>query len=412
MKRKISHVKILWSGIILWIVSAIIRVIVPLCGYEMPGQEPLLDDLADRFPVVFLMLSVCIVAPILEEFLFRYWTKSRKRIITLGLFALMGGYVALSTFWWLGVGGFLLCTSLDYLLRDRNDTRTVALMLATSMVFALAHITEFSAFNIDAILCLTELFSLGLVACWLVYNLGFWWACLLHALNNTVAILIVILMPTTPSYKITSTDFDTPLYSASLRPLPNETISFTEINDSTVAIRGNLPVIALNLAKKFNPDIISGAYSHTEFFRIQLAHKEEPCWEYTLTFHDTIPYHNASWLLTDLANHSPLQIDTTYGNMFVIGIEDQQKVNETNGAENSTMMGLADDIRIMYDCPVVLEIGTNEYFPIKYDLDLFPYPYDIETLPNILSEKLGLFLYKSNVHKIQVITFSDDSRKR
>ena len=98
--------------------------------------------------------------------------------------------------------------------------------------------------------------------------------------------------------------------------------------------------------------------------------------------------------------------------MYVIGVEDPQKLNESKGERESSMAELAEDIRIMYHCPVVLEKGTNEFFPVRYDMSLFPYPYDIDALPEILSEKLGMFMYKSDDHKIQVVTFSDHPAKR
>lgn len=413
MKRKSSFKEILWAGVVLWLVSVFARIVLSLCGNEMPGQDVLFDMLGTLNGITYvvaLMVLLGIIAPILEEFLFRYWIKSRKKVVTILLFAAMGAYVALSTFWWLGVISFLVCVMLDYFLIDNSNARTIMLMLATSLLFSVAHITEFSEFNIDAILCMTELFGLALVACWLVYNKGFWWACLLHALNNLFALLIIILAPKPPLYNPTAMSFETPLYSASLQPLMGDTIDSYEINDSTLVLKGSLPVIALDMVRKFNPDIISGTYSSTEYFKIHISYRSnEPCWKYTLTFHDTIPYKRASHLVADLAMRSRLRIDTTYDYMYVIGIEDMQKLNASKGEDN-TLVGLAEDLRIVYDCPVVLEKGTNEFFPIKYSMGLFQYPYDVEDLPNILVEKLGLFMYQSTVHKIQTITFFDCSK--
>ena len=172
----------------MWFGSIALRTILSLCGYEMPGQNLMLEELKDSLSVGILLVAMGVVAPILEEYFFRYWAVSRKKVLTLVLFAVMNACVALSTFWWLGVVGFLLCVSLDYFLRDRVDARNLALMLATSLLFALSHTMEFTEFSIDTVLCLTDLFGFALTACWLVYNLGFWWACLLHALNNTVAV--------------------------------------------------------------------------------------------------------------------------------------------------------------------------------------------------------------------------------
>lgn len=413
MKRHFSYKTILWAGVILWLASAVIRLILSLCGNDMLGQEVILyliEDMKDPLSIIILLIILGIIAPILEEFLFRYWIKSRKRVMTISLFAAMGCYIAISSFWWLGSAGFLVCLLIDVAMNNKPDAKTVLLMLATSLLFASAHVTGFSGFDIETALVLTELFGLGLVACWLIYNMGFWYACLLHVLNNIFALLIVILSPGPSLYTPVEVTFDTHTYSATLKPLSEEGIDFREINDSTVVVKGNLPVIAFNLVQRFNPDIIKGSYSATEFFKIKLSYKKEPNWEYTLTFHDTIPYKNAPQIVAELAKHSRLQIDTTYENMYVLGIEDHIKVNNATGKESGSLVNLAEDIRIAYDCPVVLEKGTNEFYPIKYDNELLSYPNEISNLPSILSDKLGLFIYKSDVHKIQVICFSDTHR--
>jgi len=379
----------------------------------MPGQEVFKDMIGEvntPLSIVVLFIILGIFAPVLEEFLFRYWIKSRKRAVSTALYAAMGCYVALSTFWWLGSGGFLLCVLLDLLLGDKANIRMLTLMLATSLIFALAHITGFSAFNIDSVTAITELFGLGLVACWLVYNIGFWYACLLHALKNIVALLIVLLSPASSMYTPAEVNFDTPLYSATLKPSSEEGISLREINDSTVVAKGKLPVIANLLVEYFDPAIIERTYSAAAFFKIDLSFRNEPCWDYTLTFHDTIPYGNAPQLVTELAKQSLLQIDTTYEEVYVIGIEDTLKLEQSTGEWSGTLASLAEDIRIIYDCPVVLEDGINVFRPVEYGKDLMQYPYDISKLPSILADKLGLSIHKSEGRKIPVICFSSNPR--
>ena len=410
MKRKFSYTIILWIGAASWLVSAFTRIVLSFCGYEITGQDVLIDTLGlekNTLYVGVMLIAAGCVAPIMEEFLFRYWIKSKNRVITLVLFTVMSGYVAFNTFWWLGAVGFIFCMLLGYFLRKRSNFRTIFLMFSTSLLFSVAHITGFSQFSLDMVLCMTELFGLGLVLCWLVYNVGFWWSCLLHVVNNIIAILIVMLTAASSSAAPSPVNFDTTLYSVSLQPISEECIDFREVNDSTVVVKGNLPVIAFNLVQRFNPDIIQGSYSSTEFFKIKLTRKKKTCWECSIIFHDTIPYRHAPFLVADLAQRSNLKIDTTYENMYVLGIEDVSKVNRIDENTNKNLAELVEDIRIKYDCPMVLEKGTNEYYPVYYEQDIFSYPYEMDMLIPILSERLGLFVYKSDVHKIQVVTFSD-----
>lgn len=409
--RNYSFLWLLLTGIVVWLVPVLVRIVLAYTGHDIMGQDALSDMFIgrrNRTAIVFGVLLVGVIIPIFEEFLFRYWHRCDKRVFTSILFLSMGCYVSVCSFWWLGIVGFLLCFLIDRLFANRQGLRTLALVFTTSVLFALAHVNGFSSMGIDMVLCMVSLFGFGLVANWLVLNVGFLWACLLHILNNTIAILFIVMMPEPPLYDAVAMHFDTPLYSASLQPLAEESIDFREVDDNTVTIKGSLPIIAFNLVKHFNPDVVFGSYSQTELFRIVLSDKtKEPYWSYTLTFHDSIPYRNAPWLANDLMAHSRLQIDTTYENMYVIGVEDMQRLCSSSGETSSTLVGLAEELRIVYDCPVVLEKGTNEYLPVKYDSDLLSYEYDIEEISSELSSRLGLFLYKSSVHKIQVITFSD-----
>ena len=418
MKQPFSYKIILIAGVILWLASAAIRLILPFGGTYMSGQDVIMDmfiGMKDTLSIAISLIALGIISPIFEELVFRYWIKSRKRVLTIVLFAAMGCYVAINSFWWLGCAGFIVCLIIDVALSNKPDAKTVMLMIATSLLFASAHIAGSSSFNIDTVLILTEVFGLGLVACWLMYNIGFWYACLLHTLNNIIAIAIIALWHPEPSLLYTPTEvtFDTPLYSATLKSSSEDAIIIREVNDSTVYVKGRLTSIAFLLTEEFNPSIVEHMYSDTEVFKQDLAYplSREPLWEYMLTFHDTIPYKNAPQIVAELAKHSRLQIDTTYEYMYVLGIEDIDKVNNTTGIVSGSLANLAGDIRVSCDCPVVLEKGTNAFYPIKYGYDLLSYD-DINELAPILSEKLGLYIYKSEVHKIQVIRFSDSPKQQ
>ena len=381
-----------------------------LNGDEITGQDRLLDAIGTikgMLPKVLFLMILGVCVPILEEFLFRYWIVCKKTMSTIVLYGAMACYVSVNSFWWIGLVGFLLCLSLHFLIKN-SSTRMVSLIIATSLLFASGHISGFYSVNTDAVLCMAELFGLGLVASWLVYNIGFWWACLLHAVNNVVSLLFVMFAPPPTLYDAVPVEFETPLYSASLHPVSDDGICHYEINDSTLYFKGTLPSIADRMATLFNPGIITGSYSPTEFIKSELSAKaKEPHWEYTLRFHDTIPYHNAPWLAQDLADNSQLKIDTTYEYIYVITIEDSQKLNESAGEIETTLAGLAEDLRIFYSAPFVLEKGTNEFFPLRTELSMWKYSYDADEVSAILKEKYGLGMYRSSVHKIQVISFSD-----
>lgn len=398
-------------GIALFVVPPIVRIVLLCNGYQILGQDLLVERLMDPssiYTVVSSLLIIGLVFPILEEFVFRFWIKCGKTQLRMLLFVVMGCYTAIGSFWYIGVAGAAACILADYLLRNKEGRRTPLLFVMTSVVFAVGHIGGFSEYNANMVLYITQLFGLGLILCWLMYNVGFWMACLLHVINNLISLAVIMSVPTPMLYTPDPTSYDTTTYSACLQPLDKETIDFKQINDSTIVIKGHLTNIAGMLVENFNPDIVDLDYSHTEYFRYRYPQRGKlPYWELTLIFHDTIPYRHAPYLASDLASHSRLSIDTTYEDIYIIGIEDEHKVNESKGNINTTLAGFAVEMRMLQDWPFVLDDGVNELYPFSYDQSLFRMPYSFDELSELLSEKMGLYVYKSDVHKIQVINFSD-----
>lgn len=406
-----SYNPLLWVGLALWLGLAIVRNVLAWLGMDMVGQDVLLNQFGflteNDFAIVSVAIAIGIVVPILEETLFRLWIKVRKTAVVILLFAGMSAYLAAGTAWWVGCVGFALCVAAYLLLSGKPCVRTLVLMLLTSLLFAMGHASSFSTIGFEAVLVMSSLFGLALVTCWLVYNMGFWWACLLHVLNNALWVLLVVLtMPHGTPVAPEPVEFEEAAYSATLRPMSEESIVCEEVNDSTYRITGELPFIAYYMAKQFDPDILVGAYSPRKYLNANTPFgKKHMNWEYVLTFHDTIPYHNAAYLVGDLSRHAPLQIDTTYEPMYLLGIEDQQRLNASTGKYHCTMAEFADMLRIKYDCPVVLEKDTNECFPMSYSDTMFRYPYEVEGLNPIL-QTLGLRIYKSESEKVQVIQLS------
>lgn len=419
MKQKYSYLKVLWFGIGLWALSALARLLLSLLGNKMHGQDQLLTDLScfridDTISVALFYVIFVIAVPVLEEFLFRYWIISKKTVVTISLFFAMSCYVAVGSFWWLGLVSFFLLGVLFLLFRGEGDNRNIFLMVASSAVFAMAHVTGFSSLNVDAVLCMSGMFGLAMVACWLTYNVGFRWACWLHVVNNFIVLSIVIWVPRLTVSNVEETRFKTPYYSAKLEPLASsmrkaDFLGCCKINDSTLEVYGSLPDIALYLIDNFSPDAVPNAflYSSTEYFKVSQARwLNEPYWRYTLTFHDTIPYGHAPHLVSKLSQHSQLHLDTTYEDTYFLGIDDTQRLNETKGNRTTTLAGLAAELRYCFKRPFVLEKGINEYFPVSYDENMLQYDSKMDVLDTILGE-MGLYMYQSGIYKIQVVNIYD-----
>ena len=211
------YLPMLWIGLALWLLSMLVSYIMEKSGNAPAGQEFLMDMGKSIFQTVpfLLVLLFCFFQPILEELSFRLWGVGKKWmtilcLVLMTLFAVsemgMWGliFVALFIVVWVTVKDKVLQNWLNALI--------------TSACFALCHISGFAGFSIGMVLGLLDIFGMALVMCWLTINISFWLSCLLHVLNNSLAILVPLLFLTNP---VTVTNDNATLSIEPLRPFAN-----------------------------------------------------------------------------------------------------------------------------------------------------------------------------------------------
>ena len=186
----------LYVGLFVWIVTNIVASLLADAG-QAQGQEGLMEMLKagmKDMPVLVLMLT-CLLQPVLEECSFRLWGIGKKwaTIVCLVLMAIFG-FSELGLWALLFIAAFIVVW-----LKVKDSFKQHWLnALITSACFALCHISGFATLDWGMVLGLLSIFGMALVMCWLTLNLSFWFSCLLHVCNNSIAILWPLIFTATP----------------------------------------------------------------------------------------------------------------------------------------------------------------------------------------------------------------------
>lgn len=191
------YLPMLWIGLAIWAVGFGGSWLMELAGVKISSQETLMGMFKSIFQVspIGVVLLGCIFGPVLEEFSFRLWGVG-KRWTTIICLVLM----AMFSFGEIGFWGILLVVGIVVAMRLIKDAfkRNWAVTLLSSAAFALCHISGFNGFSLGMVLGLMDIFGMAMVMCWLTLNLSFWFSCLLHVCNNSLAFLLPLVFLNAP----------------------------------------------------------------------------------------------------------------------------------------------------------------------------------------------------------------------
>ena len=183
----------LWWGLGIVVTSLAILVVYsfinPSAFDESDG--PMMNyiySLTYRYGIVAMMLYMGVVGPIIEEISFRLWGNGRNWT---GIAS-----VILMALWCLSVGWlfslFALCAGISVLMifkKEDKNRRLFALMLLSSILFAVAHMNNYDGNMFMTIVGVIHKLGFGLVASYLVVNHNVLWSMGLHIINNSVLAL-------------------------------------------------------------------------------------------------------------------------------------------------------------------------------------------------------------------------------
>lgn len=160
--------------------------------FTTPGNE---NDLKNQF--LFFLIITGFVAPLIEEFLFRFWILE-KRIKFVIICMLLILYLLLIDYHWIFNISFLLIFIVQAIFIFRNSNKITSIIIFNGIVFSLFHVTNYPVDELYSnIIYLPILFFpqfiLGLITSWMKISHGFKFALLYHILYNSSIITFVYL---------------------------------------------------------------------------------------------------------------------------------------------------------------------------------------------------------------------------
>lgn len=191
------YLPMLWTGLAIGLAALLGSSILAWLGLEVSGQESLMDmgkALFQGSPIGTLLL-LCGIQPVFEEVSFRLWGVGKKgAIIVCLIFMAFFALGEMGLWGLLFVGGFIAV----WLLVKDSFKRNCINTIITSACFALCHVSGYNGFSLGMVLGLLDIFGMAIVMCWLTINISFWLSALLHVLNNSLALIIpMLVMPGT-----------------------------------------------------------------------------------------------------------------------------------------------------------------------------------------------------------------------
>lgn len=144
-----------------------------------------------RFGIWPMVIFIGIIAPVYEELIFRLWGNGKNwtgytSVVLMALFST-------NTAWWVALIVLAAGIAVMTVYRADRTRRLFALMLFSSLVFALVHIGNYTPGENILMFAVAVLhkFGMGLIASYLVINHNILWSMGLHILNNGILALLL-----------------------------------------------------------------------------------------------------------------------------------------------------------------------------------------------------------------------------
>ena len=152
------------------------------------SAAPMMDVvywLVYSFGIWPIMIYIGVIGPVLEELMFRSWGNGKAWTGYTSV-VLMAGFALATTQQWMAPVVLAAGVAIMVLLRHQREHRLFALMLLSSVAFALGHADNYDAGAAMLTVSLLHKFGMGLVASYLVINHNLLWSIGFHILNNSI----------------------------------------------------------------------------------------------------------------------------------------------------------------------------------------------------------------------------------
>lgn len=387
---------LLFLGIALYVVGFIsLNIIGQFFETTQNPQQPLFEILSIFPPIVGISLMV-VFAPIVEELAFRGWIikKLYGKIISYAGIVFFVQATVDNVYLSSGVIGALFPV---FFLLKNSEVKTLVLILVTSILFGLAHISNYSAVAVK-IVAITQIIGLAFIICYVGLKFGFIYTMLVHFANNLLAIIVMYAFLSNYSGSFENTFYKTDLERKSVFDLSKKEL--TLVGDDTIYAEATITQIAETLAGDKKDELYLPQISNLILYKFNAVAKA-----------DTLKREHyptcRQVLFTDLVKHANLKLDTTYETAYVLSIVDSVKFAEGSKASDSYttyVYSLVGSIRSIYKLPVLFPDFERKEFSVS--LKLLRTKNTDEFIAKLKNE-YGLLLQKDNTLKAKVIRISE-----
>lgn len=206
-------------GLLFWLISRIFAVLLitgcvsiyNACGINPENQTNFAGDPESAKNLgssVYVFLTICLAAPLLEECIFRLGLSFRRWQIAIAVASILIyimwqhiNHLSIATASMYASGAIAVFLFIHYFTNDNfwRKQRNVyfkSSVWITAIAFGLIHLIAFSSYSLVLIpymLCIISVpFFAGCAITYYRINLGFWWGVGLHIFNNLPAIFLMM----------------------------------------------------------------------------------------------------------------------------------------------------------------------------------------------------------------------------
>ena len=344
------------------------------------------------------IVIVCLAVPIFEEVSFRLWCRDKKVYYIIStIFASVGYGYAYSWYYAVIPLVIMLCCGLFI---KKREVRMTLMIIATSILFGLAHYNTYAYITLDSIIDQLDFIGFGLVASYLAINYGFIWAPILHIISNTILIAIFLI-----TWKSSSFSFSTQSYEIKVQPTFERGGGCYFVGTDTLIAQWDIPHVAFYINNMNKPRDTTFLESHS---RTLYKASDIPGMRYKTTVISRGPNNfHYDEVVRALVDNNLVKTDTTYEPIWFLGVVNSDLLNQKASSGGENIDRLVSLIRVHYDLPLVTEDDVNCQFPLEIDYNEFDNLGDItpSELSDYLENKYGLIITCNPNQRMQVIIF-------
>lgn len=341
---------------------------------------------------------MCLAVPIFEEVSFRLWCRNKKvyYIISTIFASITYGYAYR---WYYAVIPLVIMLGCGLLIKKREDRMTL-MIIATSILFGLAHYNTYAYITLDSIIDQLDFIGFGLVASYWAINYGFIWAPILHIIFNTILIATFLI-----TWKSSCYSFSTQSYEIKVQPTFERGGGCSFAGTDTLIVQWDMPNISYFINNLNESRDTSFFESHS---RILYKTSEISGMRYkTTVISRGTNNHHYDEVVRALIDNNLVKTDTTYEPIWFLSVENSVLLNQKASSDGENIDKLVSLIRTHYNLPLVTEDGVNCQFPLEIDHNEFDNLGDITPLElsDYLEYKYGLKIMCNPNQRMQVIKF-------